>query len=207
MEGNEAVDVEAKKAVTAGSSADKDLPVLFRSRKPLPLSKSAIKQAYAARLKVRNSALLTKSPRYASITRIDDTTPSDKYQKLVRRLTRPQASIIAQLRMGHAPLNKHLHRIKSVGSPICSACEMGDETVMHYLIQCPAHEWQRRPMITEFGIDAKSISFILSDQKALKYTLRYIHDTGRFKTAFGPLAPPQKKLPPKKKKKSQRARV
>ncbi|KZP02248.1 hypothetical protein FIBSPDRAFT_970235 [Athelia psychrophila] len=34
--GNEAVDVEAKKASTAGSSPDTHLPVLFRSKKSPP---------------------------------------------------------------------------------------------------------------------------------------------------------------------------
>lgn len=103
VEGNEAVDVEAKKAATEGSSPDEHLPVLFRSRKPLPISKSAAKQAYAARLKVRNKVMISKSPRYVSICRIDDSTPSNKYQKLVSKLARPQASILAQLRMGRAP--------------------------------------------------------------------------------------------------------
>ncbi|KZP04754.1 hypothetical protein FIBSPDRAFT_766867, partial [Athelia psychrophila] len=97
IEGNEAVDIEAKKAVTVGSSADKDLPVMFRSKKPLPLSKSAAKQAYAARLKVRSAIMFSKLPRHISFCRIDNSAPSNKYQKLVRKLARPQASIIAQL--------------------------------------------------------------------------------------------------------------
>lgn len=95
--GNEAVDVEAKKAATEGLSPDKHLPVMFRSRKPLPMSKSAATKAYAARLKVHNKVLISKSLRYASICRIDTTTPSNKYQKLVRKLARPQASLITQL--------------------------------------------------------------------------------------------------------------
>lgn len=198
--GNEAVDIEAKKASTVGSSTDKHLPALFRSKKPLPVSKSAAKQAYAARLKVRSTIMLSKSPRYASICRIDSTVPSNKYQKMVRRLARPQASIIAQLRMGHAPLNKHLHRIKSVETPTCAACEMADETVVHYLLMCPAYERYRRPLIAEFGVDAKSIGFLLNEPKALKYTLRFINATARFKATFGELAPPSKTARKKKKK-------
>ncbi|KZP04256.1 hypothetical protein FIBSPDRAFT_1011272, partial [Athelia psychrophila] len=89
--GNEAVDIEAKKAATEGSSPDIHLPVLFRSKKPLPLSKSATKQAFAADLKVRSTVMLSKSPRYGSISRIDNSVPSNKYQKLVQKLARPQA--------------------------------------------------------------------------------------------------------------------
>lgn len=189
--GNEAVDVEAKKAVTEGSSSDNHLPVLFRSKKPLPISKSAAKQEYAARLKVRSKTMISKSPRYASICRIDDSVPSNKYQKLVRKLSRPQASLIAQLRMGHAPLNKHLHRLKCARSPICDECGMEEETVIHYLVMCPARERLRAPLRAEFGIDAKSIQFLLTDPKALKFLLRYIGATRRFKAEFGELAPPR----------------
>ncbi|KZP08749.1 hypothetical protein FIBSPDRAFT_678058, partial [Athelia psychrophila] len=94
---------------------------------------------------------------------------------------------IAQLRMGHAPLNKHLHRLKCADSPICGACEMEEETVMHYLLMCPAYERHRALLRTKFGIDAKSIQFLLTDRKALKYLLRYMGATRRFKAEFGEL--------------------
>lgn len=50
------------------------------------------------------------------------------------------------------------------------------------------------------AIDAKSIQFLLSDHKALKYLFRYMGVMRRFKTKFGEHAPPQKETRPKKKK-------
>lgn len=79
--------------------------------------------------------------------------------------------------------------------------------MIHYLLMCPAYEWHRRPMISEFGIDAKSIRFILTEPKALTYLFRYINATERFKPVFGPLAPPVKEPAKKKKTRPDRARV
>ncbi|KAJ7097481.1 hypothetical protein C8R44DRAFT_532373, partial [Mycena epipterygia] len=46
---------------------------------------------------------------------------------------------LIQLRIGHTILNKHLHHINHADSPICPCCHQGDETVIHYLLHCPAH--------------------------------------------------------------------
>ena len=43
-----------------------------------------------------------------------------------------------QLITGHAGLNDHLYKMKLVNSKICPLCESGDETVGHFLGQCPA---------------------------------------------------------------------
>lgn len=145
-EGNEAVDEEARKAAQGESSSDKALPARFRSRKVLPTSKSAVKQTYQARLKVRSKQSFAKSPRYAPFCRIDKSLPSDKYRKLISSLPRKHASILTQLRTGHVPLNKHLHRIKCAESPICPKCEMENETVAHFLLMCPALEKFRWPL-------------------------------------------------------------
>lgn len=71
--------------------------------------------------------------------KIHDGVPSDRYQKLVSDLPRRQASLFMQSRTGHAPLNKHPHRIRSAGSPIYPACETREETVQHFVITCPAY--------------------------------------------------------------------
>lgn len=148
---HEAVDVEAKKAATEGSS-------------PKCLSSSAARSP--ARLKVCNTAMKPKSPRKATICRIDDTVPSNS----------------------HALLNKHLHRLKCAASPTCEQCDKEEETVMHYLIMCPAYERFRTPLRVEFGIDIKSIPLLLTEPKAMRFPLRYIGAAPRFKTEFGELA-------------------
>ncbi|KAG2739918.1 hypothetical protein P692DRAFT_20662635, partial [Suillus brevipes Sb2] len=44
---------------------------------------------------------------------------------------------------GHAPLNKHLHRIRSAGLPIYPTCETREETVHHFVITRPAYRTPR----------------------------------------------------------------
>lgn len=191
-EGNEAVDEEAKQASQGETSEDKVLPARFRSRRTLPKSKSATKQAFNANLKVRNRTLFEKSPRFGKINRIDATLPSSQYRKMIKSLPRKHASVLTQLRTGHAPLNQHLHRIKCADSPICPSCEMEPETVAHFLIFCPAHERHRRPLQYEFKRDAKNLAVLLNSKDVLKPLFRFIHKTGRFHEAFGGLELPDR---------------
>ena len=46
--------------------------------------------------------------------------------------------IAVQLITGHAGLNDHLFKMKLVNSKVCPLCELEDETVGHFLGQCPA---------------------------------------------------------------------
>ncbi|KAJ6619982.1 hypothetical protein B0H10DRAFT_1675107, partial [Mycena sp. CBHHK59/15] len=46
---------------------------------------------------------------------------------------------LIQLRTTHCTINKHLHHIGKVESPVCPCCHLADETVQHYLLECPAH--------------------------------------------------------------------
>jgi hypothetical protein len=39
---------------------------------------------------------------------------------------------------GHCPLNKHLHNMGLIDEPICIACGMEDESVFHFLCNCPS---------------------------------------------------------------------
>jgi len=39
--------------------------------------------------------------------------------------------------LGHAPLNKHLHRIGKAESPLCPHSQHAEETIHHFLISCP----------------------------------------------------------------------
>ncbi|EJD36174.1 hypothetical protein AURDEDRAFT_74519 [Auricularia subglabra TFB-10046 SS5] len=52
-------------------------------------------------------------------------------------------SIIIQLRMGHVPLNRHLHRVKKHAHPTCNACGAVSESVRHFLLEYTACDTQR----------------------------------------------------------------
>lgn len=59
---------------------------------------------------------------------------------LTAELPRKHASLLSQLRYHHVPLARHLYRLKKSPSSNCPCCEMADDTVVHYLSFCPAHE-------------------------------------------------------------------
>src|SRR4051794_26017692 len=124
--GNEAADVLAKEVAQGAASMMKRLPETLRDT--LPHSKAAVKMTYMKTLRRRAEKHWQQSPRYPRTTKIDDTLSSKWFLGLISELPRKQASLILQLRTGHAPLNRLLHRIGKAPSPICPACEEEDET-------------------------------------------------------------------------------
>jgi len=118
--GNERADEEAKKAAENGSSPKNRLP--WPLQKPLPKSKSAVRQTYHRKLKRTAVKQWQQSPRYHRMKAIDPTLPSSAFHKLTAELSRKQAALLIQLRSGHVPLAKHLHCIGKTESPVCPYC-------------------------------------------------------------------------------------
>ena len=96
VEGNEQADVQAKKAITEGSSKREKLPRYLKKRLPYNL-KSAMKAAHNEKLKCRTQKIWQKSPRYEKMKKTDPTAPSNKYINLITNLPRKLASILTQL--------------------------------------------------------------------------------------------------------------
>lgn len=182
VEGNEYADRQAKDAATGNSSPTNRLPQVLR-RKPLPFSKSALKQEHQAKLKSLWEAEWSKSPRYAKFASLDKKLLSGSFRKLAKTLTRPQTSIIMQLRTGHIPLNGYLHRIRKAESPDCPHCPGIAETVQHYLLECNAYERPRHALRRTLGRTANDLSTLLCDR--VRETLKYVHHTKRFKNIYG----------------------
>jgi ribonuclease HI len=110
IEGNEKADTEAKR-VAEGQSSDKlDLPKYVRNR--IKHSVSALRQANN---KERNEVWTKEwqaSTRHKRFKAMDTVPPSSqKFLTLTsnHRISRKSASLIFQLRVGHAPLNDYLH--------------------------------------------------------------------------------------------------
>ncbi|OAX35902.1 hypothetical protein K503DRAFT_722272, partial [Rhizopogon vinicolor AM-OR11-026] len=83
------------------------------------------------------------------------------------------------LRTGHAPLNKHLHRIGKIKSPFCSHCQRTEETVHHFLPSCPFYQRKRHILVNALGRKASSISYFLTDPNATPHLVRYVNASGR----------------------------
>ena len=75
--------------------------------------------------------------------RVDPALPSMRFQKLVAPLARRNASLLVQLRTGHAPLNHHLHTIGRADTQRCPGCGAAKETVLHFVLRCPENGLQR----------------------------------------------------------------
>ena len=179
---NKRADEEAKAAAQGNSSNPADLPTYLR-RKPLPTSISALQQENLTALCKQWKRRRKTSPRYPRFKDIDKDLPSKKFLRLVNGLDRHQASLIAQLRTGHIPLNHHLFRIRRSETPTCPHCKgLTVETVRHYLFECPHYQHKCHVLRQKLKRNADSLSFLLSKPEATKPLLNYIHATKRFKT-------------------------
>ena len=175
----------AKDAARNCSSPDNQLPKLFCSRRPLLHSKSALKQTHKAVLKAVTSTMFENSPQYAAQRCIDPSIPSLKFQSLIQGLPCCHASLLMQLRAGHAPLNKHLHHIGCIDSPICPACEEAQETVLHLLISCPAYKQHCQILRYSLKCDGLDLHNLLSKQTSLKPLFKFLASTHHFKDTYG----------------------
>jgi hypothetical protein len=113
------------------------------------------------------------------MSKTDKSLPSNKFIKLVGKLSRNQTSLLLQLPTGHAPLNKHLHHIGKVELLICPTCNLEDETVHHFIITCPARDEIRRKMLSTLGRDARSLQTLLTALQATPHLLAYVKATGK----------------------------
>jgi len=106
--------------------------------------------------------------------------PISKIPDNLRRLPREQATMLIQLRTGHIPLRKHLHRIGRISSPMCPTCPSQRETVHHLLMTCPAYTEERRQLESSIGRSSKSMKTLLTNPKTFPHLFRYISTTRRF---------------------------
>jgi ribonuclease HI/endonuclease/exonuclease/phosphatase family metal-dependent hydrolase len=178
--GNEEADRMAKRAAEEGSSNAARLPAVLR--KALPRSKAAAARRIAAVLKSRAKDVWKRSPRFRRMKYIDGSLPSARYLELIKGLSRRKASLMIQLRSGHVPLHDHLFKLTQVDSPMCPGCERARETVHHFLMMCPAYTEQRRRMQAGGRGGARMAGKLLSDPKLTGRLMRFIAETGRFRT-------------------------
>jgi ribonuclease HI len=180
IQGNEEVDLLAKEAASGVSSRMGRLPVICRSA--LPLSKSAVKQRFMDRIKKRACKVWKGSPRFNRMARIDSSLPSRKFLDMTDNLSRRQTSMLLQMRTGHVPLYKYLHRIGKVQSPTCRACNRTqDETVFHVVVECPRYEAARDRLCRAVGTTNMLIQNLLTDAELTKDFLCFLQATGRFR--------------------------
>src|SRR5258706_691359 len=181
--GNKVADELAKHAAEHGSSNRRRLPKSLHNQ--LPISLLAIKQQITCKTKTETKTWWKMSKRYKRIKSIDPSLPSRKFIKATSGLNRKQTSILMQLHTDHIPLNGHHFRIKRSATPHCPHCPNTTESTNHFLFFCRKYNIQRHKLVLVLKHKAFSKKFILTDETAIRHTINYINDTGRFKHILG----------------------
>ncbi|SRR6266851_4388350 len=96
------------------------------------------------------------------------------------------ASLIFQLRTGHAPLNDYLHRFMKVDSPRCPACGTERETAEHFILRCPKYAHERWALTRNVQASTPKLTDILSDPKIILPLVNYMEATGRLDITLAP---------------------
>jgi ribonuclease HI len=174
--GNETVDAYAKAAAQGASSPLATRVKLFES--PLPTSRAAVIAAGAKAFAVQWREEWSTSPRYARISTFDNATPSKALEKMYEGLSRPQCSVLTQLRTGHIGLNAYLHRFKLAPSPLCPHCGT-PESVPHLLLICPAHRVARLHLMIRVKTARLSLRTLLASKNDAAPVLAFVRATGR----------------------------
>jgi hypothetical protein len=58
-------------------------------------------------------------------------------------------------------------------------CGMGEETVEHYLLECPKYRKHRRGLQSEVGIERMNVAGLIGGQKTYQHTRKYVGETER----------------------------
>jgi hypothetical protein len=93
---------------------------------------------------------------------------------------RQAAGWIMQLRTGHCGLNKYLHRFGHREDSNCEGCGTDQETVEHYLLECPKYQEERRKLVLRVNSRDMRVDKLLGDLKLAQKVVEYIRETRRF---------------------------
>lgn len=102
----------------------------------------------------------------------------------LNNLEKGQAAAIFQLRSGHCPLHKFLHRIGVEDTDRCETCK-AVETPAHFLIYCRKYTKERRRFREKLKeekikVNINSAMALLDTPKLYPYLACFIQETGRF---------------------------
>lgn len=182
IKGNEEVDKEAKRVAEGDSSAEKNIPKYIS--KTIRKSTSALKQDRNKNAKEKWKSEWNESDRFKRFKALDIISPaSRKFTALIsdHRVSKGMASLIYQLRVGHAPLNSYLHQFKKVESAQCPACGAKCKMTEHFILHCLKYDHERWALKRHVREQNPKIIHILSNAKTLIPLINYIEATEWFK--------------------------
>ncbi|KAF9480707.1 hypothetical protein BDN70DRAFT_784106, partial [Pholiota conissans] len=97
---------------------------------------------------------------------------------------------LMQLRTGHIPLNGYLARFGQAATSRCHSCWMSngtekEETVRHFLFECPEYSAERGQLDHQLGQDSRNMRMLMSSMKHIKAVMTFVGQTHRLRTAPG----------------------
>ena len=92
----------------------------------------------------------------------------------INKLSRTNLKRITQMLTGHSTLRRHLFLMKMEDDPTCQNCLEDEETVEHYLAECPAFARERYNTLGNMFLKQKDLSSL-----KIKQILNFINETKR----------------------------
>jgi len=117
--------------------------------------------------------------------------PLTTIRQIMSSLNCRQINILTQLCTGHAPINKHLHRIQKNNTPYCpqGTCMGITEDICHLIFTCPSYNHTQYQLTQSIGKKALSSTKLFADKKTIPHTLTYLNKIRRFKHIYRDIAP------------------
>ncbi|KAI9040759.1 uncharacterized protein KD926_007702 [Aspergillus affinis] len=109
--------------------------------------------------------------------------PNKKVLRMYEGLSKPQTSIIIQMRTMRIGLRHSLFKIKQVDSDRCG-CELGSQTPKHVLMECSLHLASRRIMMERLdsieGLRGRIQDYdaVMNHPQAIRYVADFMQPTG-----------------------------
>jgi len=191
VRGNEEVDEEAKRAASGPEASSLLTLVPQYLYDGLPSNIAALKRHHTDQLKKQWEAMWKTSPRYQRMRSTCGSHTPRQLRRLFLSRKRDEMAITIQLRTGHVPLNKHLHRIQRSDTPICQKCGIAPESTRHFILECEHYSQPRHELKTRLGRGGDRLPSILSSATGLQHLIRYTAATRRFESSMPGLSRPR----------------
>ena len=162
--GNEQADSLAKTGAETGEPSKGYLP------------QSYIKQAINNIVREQDANTWTlKGPRHSRLA-LNNNKPHLKNLKMLLNNRRDYRTAV-QLITGQAGLYYHLYKIHQVSTKTCPKCNMEDETVSHFLGQCPYYAATRAEVFNDYYTTMTDIF----ERYSILQIVKYANKTGRLR--------------------------
>jgi len=120
------------------------------------------------------------------MSRIGDFNTLCKFGNMTEKMGRRGESVMVQARTGHIPLWAFLKRIKKEAGSTCLNCGQGsEETVEHFILECPAYKRERQKLRAKGRGKHRDWKWLLGTKIGMREVVKFIGRTERLKGVYG----------------------